>query len=235
LRVVELFNSDDAITFDEFYTYKYDDRYSDGSQMVDIVQAIVSATFPQNDTNLQQAQQMVREWDLRMQPESRAASLATFTVYYLMQDGLVSPSRLVGPQLDPKAVQDAFVRAVGYLKDKFGRVDVAWEQVNRLIRGSLDVGLGGGPDVLHAIYGELQADGRFKGFQGDCYVMLVRWDVQGEATSFSIHQYGSATLDVASPHYADQALLFAVSQLKPVWMDEAEIRLHLEQEYQPGD
>ena len=235
LRAVELFSSDNAISFDEFYKYKYDDRYSDASQMPGIVQAITSASFPEEDLDLQQGQQLMREWDLRTQPQSRAASLATFTVYFLMQDGEVNPSRLVGPKLEQKTVEEAFERAVEFLIEKFGRVDVAWEQVNRLIRGSLDIGLGGGPDVLHAVYGELQADGRFKGFQGDCYVMLVRWDGQSQVTSLSIHQYGSATLDSSSPHYADQALLFARSQLKPVWMDEAEIRLHLEREYRPGE
>jgi acyl-homoserine lactone acylase PvdQ len=51
--------------------------------------------------------------------------------------------------------------------------------------------------------------------------------------SRSIHQYGSATRDPASRHYADQAPLFADSRLKPVWLDEAEIRAHLEREYTP--
>ena len=235
LRATELFGSDEAITFDEFYTYKYDDRYSEASQMRDIVQEIMSASFPETDHDLQQAQQLMREWDLHMQPESRAASLAIYTIYFLMKEDEVSPSQLVGPKLEQKTVEEAFKRAVEFLKEKFGRVDVAWEEVNRLIRGSLDIGLGGGPDVLHAVYGELQADGRFKGYQGDSYVMLVRWDGHGQVSSLSIHQYGSATLDSSSPHYADQALLFARSQLKPVWMDEAEIRLHLEVEYRPGE
>jgi penicillin amidase/acyl-homoserine-lactone acylase len=53
--------------------------------------------------------------------------------------------------------------------------------------------------------------------------------------SRSIHQYGSATLDESSAHYADQAPLYANRQLKPVWLDEAEIRAHLEREYRPGE
>ena len=53
--------------------------------------------------------------------------------------------------------------------------------------------------------------------------------------SRSIHQFGSATLDERSKHYADQAPLFAEQRLKPVWLDEAEIRAHLEREYRPGE
>jgi penicillin amidase/acyl-homoserine-lactone acylase len=73
------------------------------------------------------------------------------------------------------------------------------------------------------------------GRQGDSFVMLVTWDSEGNVHSRSIHQYGSATLDETSAHYADQAPLFARRQLKPVWLDEAEIRDHLEREYRPGE
>ena len=63
---------------------------------------------------------------------------------------------------------------------------------------------------------------------------MVTWDAEGRVRSQSIHQFGSATLDAASPHYADQAPLFAQRQLKPVWMDEADIRANLERAYRPG-
>ena len=102
-------------------------------------------------------------------------------------------------------------------------------------RGELDIGLGGGPDVLHAIYADLADDGHQHGTAGDSYVMLVAWDSEGKVTSYSIHQYGSATSRPASPHYADQPPLFARRELKPVWMDEAEILNHLEHSYRPGE
>ena len=72
------------------------------------------------------------------------------------------------------------------------------------------------------------------GVAGDSYVLIADWDKQGQVRSWSIHQYGTATLDAGSPHYADQAPLFAARRLKPVWLDEAEIRAHLEREYRPG-
>ena len=104
-----------------------------------------------------------------------------------------------------------------------------------MLRGDLDLGLGGGPDLLHAVYGEQLDDGRLRGRQGDSFVVLVTWDSGGRVRSRSIHQYGSATLDEASPHYADQAPLFVRRQLKPVWLEEADIRAHLEAEYRPGE
>ena len=34
------------------------------------------------------------------------------------------------------------------LKEHFGRVDPEWGQVNRMRRGTLDVGIDGGPDIF---------------------------------------------------------------------------------------
>jgi penicillin amidase/acyl-homoserine-lactone acylase len=120
-------------------------------------------------------------------------------------------------------------------KEAHDRVDVPWSDVNRLQRGDVDLGLGGGPDLLHAVYGRMIEGGKLVGRQGDSFVMLVTWDSEGNVHSRSIHQYGSATLDETSAHYADQAPLFARRQLKPVGLDEAEIRDHLEREYRPGE
>ena len=95
--------------------------------------------------------------------------------------------------------------AVATLQAHFGRIDPPWSAVNRLVRGDVNIGLGGGPDVLHAIYGDFQdEDGTFHGIAGDSYVALVTWDADGTVSSQSIHQFGSATARPDSPHFADQ-------------------------------
>lgn len=87
--------------------------------------------------------------------------------------------------------------------------------------------------MLHAVEGPL-VKGRVHADSGDGLMFLVSFDVDG-VRSESLHQYGSATGRPASPHYADQAPLFAAHRLKPAWMDEAEIRAHLERAYRPGE
>jgi acyl-homoserine-lactone acylase len=234
-RALAQFEADDSITFDEFKDYKYDTTYAPQSDIAKMVAMLLEVPMP-DDPDIQAAVDILRSWDFRSSYDSTATTLAIWTLYFLYESGSdVNPGSMSSGQIQPAVLLESFTQAVQDLKEKHGSVSVPWSQVNRLVRGEVDLGLAGGPDLLHAIYGEMQDDGRLVGYQGDSYIMLIAWDSQGEVNSYSIHQYGSATLDASSPHYADQAPLFAQQELKPVWFDESDIRAHLEREYQPGD
>ncbi|RME86204.1 MAG: acylase [Caldilineae bacterium] len=232
-RALALFGADDSINFEEFKRYKFDMTYAEESDLVGFIRRLLAAP-PPDDPLQRQGLDLLRHWDRRAAPDSREASLAILTWIYLAEENEgVRLSRQSEVEIDDEALWQAYGHAVRHLQEHFGRLDVPWSQVNRLQRGDLDLGLGGGPDLLHAIYGELQEDGRLRGDAGDSYVLLVRWLPDGTLRSYSIHQFGSATLDAGSPHYNDQSPLFARRQLKPVWFSEAEIRAHLEAEYRP--
>lgn len=236
LRALELFGADESITAEDFYAYKYDMAYSADSDIPRYVDVIVNAPELQaGNAATQQAVDLLRDWDWRTDPESRAAALMVLTLNYINDNGHINPSKLVGAEIDPALVVAGFQTAVDDLQANFGRVDVDWLEVNRLVRGDTDLGLGGAPDVLHAVYGELGEDGRFHGIAGDSYILLVSWDADGLVSSRSVHQYGSATLDEASPHFADQAPLFVNRELKSVWLDETAVRIHMVREYRPGE
>ena len=64
--------------------------------------------------------------------------------------------------------------------------------------------------------------------------MFVTWDKTGSLASESIHQFGSATLDSQSPHYADQTPLFVAMRTKPVLFTQSQLAGNVEADYQPG-
>ena len=64
--------------------------------------------------------------------------------------------------------------------------------------------------------------------------MLVEWGKDGGVRSESVHQFGSATLDKNSPHYSDQAPLFAAKRFKPVPFDRAAVMAAAVKTYRPG-
>jgi len=230
LRALALLGSDGSITEEKFLAYKYDMAYAPDSKMAGLVNRTVALNFP-GDPLLTDAKAILRSWDLQTDPQNRGAALAVLAYLQVFPYGT---RRAIG-EISDEQIRTGLQTAAKTLKKHFGRIDVAWKEVNRLIRGQVDLGLGGGPDVLHAVDGTLQKDGRLRGSEGDSYVLMVSWDKAGKVHSRSIHQYGSATLDASSRHYADQAPLFAERELKPVWRDESDIRRRLEREYRPGE
>lgn len=236
LRSLELFGGDESITEAEFYAYKYDMTFHPESDMARMVTMILDQP-PPSDADERVAYELLASWDWQAAPDSKGATVAMLTLYYLLQDDdtHMSVSNMTGGAFTAVAVQNSFSQAVDLLLEKHGRVDVPWQEVNRLVRGDVDWGLGGAPDVLHAIYGELGEDGRFQGIAGDSYIVMVTWQADGGLSSQSIHQYGSATSVPDSPHYADQAPIFVKRDLTPVWFTEADILANLENEYKPGE
>ena len=225
LRALELLGSDASISREEFESYKFDLAYSSRSPVAQRL-AEIRALPLSDDPSLREAQQLIAKWDLGTDAQNTAAALALLTIRPKDDGGFDAPQ---GEELLQR-----IGRAASELRRAHGRLEVPWSEVNRLRRGKLDLGLGGAPDVLHAVYGRPDGVARLRGVAGDSYVLLVEWDKSGRVSSRSIHQYGSATKDASSPHFADQASLFAQCRLKPVWFDEAEVRAHLEREYSPG-
>ena len=98
-------------------------------------------------------------------------------------------------------------------------MDIKWSEVNFLERGSKLISVQGGPDVLRAIYAPRSEDGILKAVAGDGLYVYVTWDENKNQQSESIHQFGSATIDVNSIHYDDQIQMYADEELKNTFFD----------------
>jgi acyl-homoserine-lactone acylase len=226
-RALELFSADPAITREAFMAYKFDKGYSRDSKVGPLVERLLAENFS-GDPLLREAQALLAEWDWQADVENRTAALALLTAYPVLReehDGNAAP--------DPVA---AFSRAARDLMRHYGRLDVPWGEINRLHRGAVDMPLGGGPDALRAVYAQpsLGEDGRLTARAGDTLIMMVEWDTDGALRSRSIHQYGTATLDESSPHFADQTPLFARERFKPVLWEREELLPTVTREYRPG-
>ena len=226
LRALELFGEDSSITFEEFVNNKYDMSYSEASHFAKLRRRILDSVVS-DEPLVREALGVLESWDLGVEPDNRGAALA------IIAAGSIGWRRF---ETVTEGELAAIIReSAKYLKDNHGRIDVPWHDVNRLIRGDLNIGLGGGPDILHAVYGRKSDSGIWMAGAGDSFILMAAWDSTGAVSSRSIHQFGSATQDESSPHYSDQAPLFAQRKLKPVWMDLEDIVANLERAYRPGE
>lgn len=224
-RAQETFGADPHITAEAFRRYKFDVAYSARSDAAKTV-ALVLALDPKDDGDVRAAQALLRGWDLRADVHNRAAALGVLTALPVA-DALEHHR--------PPDVRAALAKATATLKQHFGRIDPEWGQVNRIVRGKVNLAIDGGPDTFRAVYGAPQKDGTLRAGGGDTLIMFVTWDRTGALSSESIHQFGSATLDAASRHYADQTPLFVAMRTKPVRFTEAQLAGHIEADYRPGE
>ncbi len=225
-RALELFGADEAISAQEFLAYKFDNAYSAKSELATMIAEVVSIA-PGDDTDLAEAQAVLRTWDRHTDLDNRGAALGV-----LMGEPVVR-ARLTGTE--PPEQMGALQEAIATLKENYGRLDPTWGEVNRIVRGDVDVPLQGGPDVLRAVYSELTEDGRLNAVGGDTFIMIVEWDTEGRVSSRSIHQFGTATMDRASPHFSNQTPLFAEEKLTPVLLDWADLEPSIAESYRPGE
>jgi penicillin amidase/acyl-homoserine-lactone acylase len=226
LRAHALFSEDEGpISKQRLVAIKHDKQYEPESMFGRARDEIVRLKL--DDPELQEAQRMLSRWDLTAGRDDRLAPLGILT-------GLTYYTAYYDPAYEPD-VEASFRDAVKLLKKHFGRLDPTWGEVNRLRRGDLDLPLGGGPDTLRAVAGEIADDGRYVGTVGDSLIILVEWGPDGGVRAESVHQYGSSTLHEEDPHFGDQAELFAVERYKDVWLDRADIEANLERRYRPGE
>ncbi len=225
-RALENFGADRAITAAAFRKYKFDIAYSTRSDIAHLIAKLVTID-PGNDADLKRAQDILRHWDRVTNVANRGAALAILTAEPVLHAKAENE-----PPSDPLASLQAAIKT---LKAHFGRLDPIWGDVNRIRRGKLDLAIDGGPDTYRAVYGAPQPDGTLTAEGGDTFIMFVTWDKAGKLSSESIHQFGSATLDKTSPHYADQTPLFVAMKTKPVLFTRAQLAGHIESDYRPGE
>jgi acyl-homoserine-lactone acylase len=230
-RALELLGDGQPLSRERLLEVKYDKAYDRRSVVARTREHLLASPACQ-DPALKPACEAAEAWDLVLDTDRRGAAAVIFaTREAFFADHDIQMHGVPFPDPVP-----AFREAVALLERHFGRPDPTWGEVNRLRRGALDLAVGGGPDTLRAIYGikGIADDGRSVGDTGDSFIMLVEWDAEGRVSSSSVHQYGAATSLPTSPHYADQAPLFVKEALKPVLLDEAELRAKATRVYRPG-
>jgi acyl-homoserine lactone acylase PvdQ len=141
----------------------------------------------------------------------------------------------------------ALEAVIANLVRDWGTWQVSWGEVNRLqrvdtsgsepfsdARPSLPVPGAAGPlGIIFNFYTRReQGQKRRYGFLGNTYVSVIEFGPEPQARSLLV--FGESA-NSASPHYFDQARLYAAGEMKPSWFTLTEIKKHSERSYHPGE
>lgn len=189
-----------------------------------------------------QALAVLEAWDNTVAPTSRGGLLfETWWRRYQSQardsayaenwswKTLTSTPRGIGQRA--KAV-DAFSWAVDDMTRRYTKVDVAWGDVHRVRRGPVDEPVGGCSGALgcfRVLSYEQRPDGTRNANSGDGWILAVEFGAR-VPRAYSVLAYGQSA-DSTSPHYSDQAAMFARGQMKPVYFRAADIAAHTIRSY----
>ena len=207
LRALELFGQDKNISREEFLAYKYDKQYSKNSHVANIFEKFLMDS-EDISSDLKPAIDLLKNWNLSGEQQNKAAALAFLTFRHIgfnSEEYTYNYDKIINKMKD----------GVEFLTENYGKIDIPLGTVQRLKHGTVNLPLGGGPDMLRAIY--TRNDGNImKGVAGDCYIQFIEWDTEGNIRSESIHQFGARTSVVDSKHYDDQTKLFSKEIMKPI-------------------
>ncbi|HSG50072.1 MAG TPA: penicillin acylase family protein, partial [Longimicrobiales bacterium] len=135
----------------------------------------------------------------------------------------------------PNRAIQALYHVVGDLRAAGTPLDVPWGDVHRVIRGEVDVpvaGCEGGMGCFRTLSFQETADGRMAANRGDGWIFVV--ELGGEAPrARSVLSYGQSSRE-SSPHYDDQAAMFARGEMKRVRWTDREIQEGAIRRYRPG-
>jgi acyl-homoserine-lactone acylase len=139
-------------------------------------------------------------------------------------DGLADPAR---------AAAD-FAWAVDDVTRRHGRPDVAWGEVHRVRRGTVDAPVGGCTGAL-GCFRVMQfrdaPDGKRVARGGDGWVLAVEFTPTPRA--YSVLAYGQSS-NPQSPHFEDQAAMFARGEMKRVVFAPEDVEKATVRRYRPG-
>ena len=229
IRLQKLYGGDPEITAEEFVAYKFDHRYDEQSRVMALVRGLLTNEAARADAQLAPALSLLENWDGSVAKDNRAAALAVLTAqkakgYLLDGENAETP--------DPAAALRDVMQS---LEAGFGRIDPEWGEVVQLKRGDLALPLNGGPDTVRAVYpGGEPSGGAVPSVGGDTYILYADWAGPRDVKIKTIHQYGAATSRKDSPHYSDQAPIFAAEQWKTPPMELEALLNEATADYRPG-
>jgi len=197
---------------------------------------------------------LLRDWDYTYALDSTATTLAVFWAQNLMDDvrneaaaaGIDIYQYMAHNATDMQRL-NAMRQAAHTLQADFGNWEVPWREVNRYQRlnGDIEQNFNDAAPSLPVVFassrwGSLASFGsrtypgtkRMYGTSGNSFVAVVEFAERLRARAITV---GGLSSDPDSPHFDDQAAMYARGEFRDVLFYPEDIEANLERRYTPGN
>jgi len=239
---LQLVHGDTKLSLEDMVELKHSPRMLMAERVLD---DLLEAARASNRPGLSNAIQVLEDWDRTAAADSRggllfktwartyAEAVDTASFYRESWSAELPTETPVGIG-DPEAAVSALGEVVEGMAAFGIPMDIPWGDVHRVIRGDVDEPVSGCSPTLgcfRALSYEETEDGRFAANRGDAWVFAVEFGDIPRA--YSVLSYGQSPKE-DSPHFADQAAMFARGEMKTIaWTDE-DIERGAIRRYRPG-
>jgi acyl-homoserine-lactone acylase len=239
---LRLVHNDRKLSLEEVCELKHDPTMLVAERVKADLIAALRATQPSSE--IVEAIGVLERWDNTTAVDSRGGTLFNnwWDRYYDSGKGKhAEPWSAADPTATPRGLADParavqlFATAADEVRRVHGRLDVPWGEAHRIRKGTVDLPVFGGPGTsgcFRVLDFRRDADGKLVANTGDSFVFAVEFSQPPKA--YSVLAYSQSDVP-SSPHFADQAPLFAAGKMKRVAFTEEEIKAHTKKSYRPGE
>ncbi len=231
-RFKELMQQYGKISFEEMRKIKFDHSYPTNSEF--LVSVMKQLDFECAKPELNALRLRMINWNRQAKPDNVDATLFFVGIAYIFKKKGYDDNDFRGAVvMEKELVEEALQYTHDYLMQHFGSTEVPLSKVQLVRRGAVELPMPGFPDALAANYCKQDKEsGKYYGYVGDSYTLLVEYDAKGPVRIETLQNYGSSARP-DSPHYNDQMRLFSKQQTKTMTMDWPTILKDAERVYQP--
>lgn len=219
-----------------------------------VIPGLIAAYDQTPDVSIAGPIEVLRNWDMRTSVESVGMTLAHFYGMNLIKlvevpEGLTGMDRFhyFGTDLPEADRLDIFINAISEVEDRMGSWNTPWGEVNRFQRvdGAIDlqfddealsipVGMTTGRWGALAAYGmrSSQDTDKIYGTRGNSFVAVVEFGNKVKAKTILA---GGQSSNPSSPHFYDQAEMYANKEFKEVAYYLEDVEARAEETYKPGE
>ncbi|WP_425389599.1 acylase [Ekhidna sp.] len=218
-----------------------------------VIPGLVEAYDALGEPSISEEIEILREWDLKTSKESKAMSLAHFYGLMLYRHGDIPDDlkgldrfEYFGTDMPMGERIGVFQLAIEEMKTRYGTSIIPWGEINRFqrISGAIDASFDDeAPSIpvgyTTAWWGHLAAYGmrgdhdanKIYGTRGNSFVAAVEF---GDKVKAKTILAGGQSSDPNSPHFDDQAEMYANGQFKDAAYYSEDVEARAEETYVPG-